>query len=132
MCQKFPFTVFIWAYLLFKFVTPVICDSCQNAFETFQKILQTCQQPGRFHRGRRISEITTHFVFTKMECLDTSLRTAECASFEMKVTRPDHNGLKGLVCIINLRPENKSLELVGKRRGWIHVNVSSQELQEVS
>ena len=80
----------------------------------------------------RISEITTHFVFTKMECLDTSLRTAECASFEMKVTRPDHNGLKGLVCIINLRPENKSLELVGKRRGWIHVNVSSQELQEVS
>ena len=130
MCQKFPFTVFIWAYFLC--VTPVICDSCQNAFETFQKILQTRQQPGRFYRGRRISEITTHFVFTKMECLDTCLRTTECASFEVKVTRPDHNGSKEWVCVINLRPENKSLELVGKRSGWIHVNVSSQELEEVS
>ena len=129
MHQKLHFTaLFTWAYFLL--VVPLLCYSCQNHLESFQEIFQTRQQPGRYRRRTGLA-ISIQNVFTKMECLDTCLRTAQCASFDVKITRPDRNGLRYWNCVINRR-QQQSLGLAGKDSGWVHVRVSSHELQKVS
>ena len=119
---------FTRAFLLL--VVPLHSDSCRNDFESFQEIFQTRQQSGRIRRRIGLA-ISTQLVVTKMACLDACLRTVQCASFDVKITRPDKNGLRYWACKIN-RQEPKSLELVARESGWRHVNVSSWQLQEVS
>ncbi len=108
------------------------CRSCQNAPGNFQQILKRHQLSGRLmaHTGMKIFR---RFVFTKMECLDICLRTEECFSFDMQQTQST-DGTTFWFCVINRKVNSQGIVpvMAGHHKGWIHFNVSSQQLQEVS
>ncbi|KAL9964315.1 hypothetical protein ACROYT_G027939, partial [Oculina patagonica] len=106
---------------------------CQNFFGNFQEILQGRQQPGRFHRNTGM-KLSKQHVFTKTECLDICLRTAECGSFDMKQMQSNNTTKTFWVCIINRRVNSQGTipEVSRQSKPWIHFTVSSQDLQEVS
>lgn len=127
-------TASTWLFLIL--VAPVHCQFCQNAFGNFQEILQTRQLAGRSHKTTKMV-ISKQRVITKMECLDICLRTEECGSFDMNLKN------KFWICLIivsrglinrRVNPQDTIPELVkqGSSKGWLHFNVSSQELHEVS
>ena len=121
-------TASIWLFLIL--VTSLRCQVCRNAIANLQEILQTRQIAGRFNKNTKML-ISRQHVVTKMGCLDNCLRTAECGSFDMKKNK------KYWLCLINRRleyGEDKIPRLVksDSSKGWIHFNVGSQELQEVS
>lgn len=115
-------------------VLPLSSQMCQNVFGDYQEILQSRQEPGKFrpNAGMRLFK---QCVFTKMQCLDICLRTAECGSFDMKQRYSKDNTTILWSCIINRRvhPQRNVSELALKNKSaWMHFNVSSKELQEVS
>ena len=103
------------------------CKSCQSAFGNFQEILQTRQQAGRFQKNSEM-KLSRQPVFTKMECLDICLRTENCGSFGLR-RKPEY-----WMCLIyrRLNSHGNTPKLIRKYNEWMHVNVSSQELQKVS
>lgn len=107
----------------------LLCDSCQNAFGSFQEILQNRQQAGRFSRNDALS-LSRKRVFTKMECLDFCLRNAACDFFELRKVVGLNKKRKRGICIPKKRLSS-SHKLV-KVRKWIHFNVNSQYLHQVS
>lgn len=128
MQQKLQFTAVCTGAYFLLFV-PLPCYSWQNHFESFQDVFRTREQLGRFPSSLAISN---HKVVTKMECLDTCLRSPYSASFQMKKRSSGSRRGRYWPCIIN-RQESQMLELKGQdRTKWIHFNVSSQELQQVS
>lgn len=119
------FTVFVIPFVL---KIPLLCGSCQSAFGSFQDILQNYQQPGRFPRDEAFTH-TRKVVFTKMECLDFCLRNETCDFFELKIKKKRQYW----ICVIKARLTSSyvvtKLVKVGK---WIHFNVSSHYLHQVS
>lgn len=108
------------------------CESCQNSFATFQQILQTRQQYGRAVPHTTI-KLLKQRVLSKMECLDICLRNSLCHGFQIR-QKTSNNTAKDWICIINRRANSTEVKLA-KGNGlnhWIHFNVSSRELQEVS
>lgn len=121
------FTVFVIPFVL---KIPLLCGSCQSAFGSFQDILQNYQQAGRFPRDEA-SILSRKRVYTKMECLDFCLRNETCDFFELRqVLRKES---QYWICIINTRLTSSYIvtKLV-KGRKWIHFNVSSHYLHQVS
>ncbi|XP_078380767.1 uncharacterized protein LOC144663632 [Oculina patagonica] len=78
-------------------------------------------------------KLSKQHVFTKMECLDICLRTAECGSFDMKRSLSKNTTKTFWVCIINRRVNSQGTipEVSRQSKAWIHFNISSQDLQEV-
>ena len=120
------------AAVVLIFVVPLRCHPCQNASGSFQEILQRRQLPGRF-LPRTGMVLSRQSVFTKMECLDICLRTAECGAFDMKQTHSKNNTMTFWICIINRRVNSQGTkpERTGQHKGWMHFSVSSQDLQKV-
>lgn len=114
-------------------VLPLSSQMCRNVFGDYQEILQSRQEPGKFrpNAGMRLFK---QRVFTKMQCFDICLRTAECGSFDMKQRHSKDNTTILWSCIINRRvhPQGNVSELaLINKKTWIHFNVSSKDLQEV-
>lgn len=111
----------------------LLCESCQNSFITFQKILQTRQQYGV--RTLPCTRLLKKRVLSKMECLDICLRNPLCYGFKMKHKTWNNTAKrKHWICKINGRMNSTEVKLV-KSTGssqWIHFNVSSRELHQVS
>ena len=110
----------------------LLCESCQNSFVTFEQILQTRQQYGRSLPNASMKLLKKR-VLSKMECLDICLRNPPCHGFQMR-HKTSNNTAKHWICQINRRINSIEVKLV-KRSGsnhWIHFNVSSRELQQVS
>lgn len=109
----------------------LLCESCQNSF---QQILQTRQQYGA--RTLPCTRLLRKRVISKMECLDICLRNPLCYGFQMK--HKIWNGTakrKHWICKINRRMNSTEVKLVkssSESSHWIHFNVSSRELQQVS
>lgn len=122
---------------LLKFITGVLlilvlsicCESCQNGYGKFQEILQRSQQPGRFKPKYNMT-LFQQTVYTKVECLDICLRTAECGSFDVRQRDLNNARKKSWICVINLK--SQVLMPDDKAKGWIHFSLSSQDLQKVS
>jgi len=122
---------------LLKFITGVLlilvlsicCESCQNGNGKFQEMLQRKQQPGRLKPNDNM-KLFEQRVYTKIECLDICLRTAECGSFDVKQKDLRNARKKSWICVINLK--SQVLRLVDRDNGWIHFSLSSQDLQKVS
>ncbi|KAL9964320.1 hypothetical protein ACROYT_G027947 [Oculina patagonica] len=108
------------------------CQACQNAFENFHEILQRQQQPGRLTPSTEI-KLSRQPVFTKLECLDICLRTAECGSFDVKQGHSKNGTRTFWACVINRQVNSQGTmpEMIGQNKGWIHFSVSSQDLQEI-
>lgn len=111
----------------------LLCESCQNSFITFQQILQTRQQYGV--RTLPCTRLLKKRVLSKMECLDICLRNPLCYGFHMKHKTWNNTAKrKHWICKINGRMNSTEVKLV-KSTGssqWIHFNVSSRELHQVS
>ena len=110
----------------------LLCESCQNSFVTFEQILQTRQQYGRSLPNASVKLLKKR-VLSKMECLDICLRNPTCHGFQMR-HKTSNNTAKHWICQINWRINSTEVKQA-KRRGsnhWIHFNVSSRELQQVS
>ena len=128
-----PYSARALTVVFFVLTFHLLCESCQNSFVTFQKILQTRQQYGRIpNAGMRLSKKR---VLSKMECLDVCLRHPLCYGFQMR-HRPLNNNAKHWVCKINQRINSTEAKVV-KSSGsnhvhWIYFNVSARELQQVS
>ena len=110
----------------------LLCESCQNSFVTFEQILQTRQQYGRSLPNASVKLLKKR-VLSKMECLDICLRNPTCHGFQMR-HKTSNNTAKHWICQINWRINSTEVKQA-KRSGsnhWIHFNVSSRELQQVS
>ena len=116
---------FTTGVLVISVSSSVFCESCENTFGNFQ------QQPGRFEPKLKLFR---QQVFTRMECLDICLRTAECGSYDVKQTYLDNPRKPFWTCVINRRVKDEGLTslLRDKQKGWTHFSVSSQDLQKVS
>ena len=110
----------------------LLCESCQNSFATFQRILQTRQQYGRSPSNESM-KLSKKRVLSKMECLDICLRNPLCSGFQMR-HKPSNNTSKHWICRLNRRINSTEMKLVkcSGSNHWIHFNVSSRELQQVS
>ena len=129
LCFTAVFTVFVIPFVL---KIPLLCCSSQSAFGSFQDILQNYQQAGRFPRDEALTHIRK-VVFTKMECLDFCLRNETCDFFELRQVLRLKKKRQYWICIIQTRLT--SSYIVGKLvkvRKWIHFNVSSHDLHQVS
>lgn len=132
-CKMFKlhrFTVFAICMVRFVFEIPLFCDSCQNSFVSFEEILQRRQQTGKFPRDAALTLLRKR-VFTNMECLDVCLRNTMCDFFEIKHVVA-LNSTRKWVCAIKRREISMDAELIKSASGWIHFNVSSHELHQVS
>ena len=128
--SKLYFAVFFVISFILKIA--LLCDSCQNAFESFQEILQNRQQAGRFSRNDALS-LSRKRVFTNMECLDFCLRNAACDFFELRQVVGINKKRKRGICILKKRLSSSHIDTkLVKVRKWIHFNVSSQYLHQVS
>lgn len=106
---------------------------CESRVATFQQILKTRQQDGRLLKNETM-KLSKRRVFTKMECLDVCLRNPLCGSFQMKLKVSDDTTYEWICQIVRQRVNSTEAtppRRVGSNR-WIHFNVSSYELQEVS
>lgn len=132
--SKLYFTAVLTVFVIpFVLKIPLLCGSCQSAFGSFQDILQNYQQSGRFPRDEAFTH-TRKVVFTKMECLDFCLRNETCDFFELRqVLRLKKKKRQYWICIIKTRLTSSYIvtKLV-KVRKWIHFNVSSDYLHQVS
>ena len=129
-------TLFCGSFLIFAF--PRGCQTsaamCHDAIKNFQDILESRRQPGRFEADGSM-KLFRRTVFTKMQCLDICLRSSHCGSFDMKQTQSENGTKRSWICVINRRVNFEGTvldDLTGKNTGWIHFQVTSQELQEVS
>lgn len=120
------FTVFVVSFVL---KIPLLCDSCQNDFGSYQEMLENRQQVGKFPRDAA-SELSRKWVISNMECLDICLRNAACDFFELKQLVRVKKWRRYWVCAIKRRINSIDTKLVYSRR-WIHFNVSSHYLHEV-
>ena len=125
--SKLYFAAVVISFLL---KIPLLCGSCQSAFGSVQEILQNYQQAGRFPEALRLSRKR---VFTKMECLDFCLRNEKCHFFELRQVVRLNKKKKHWICAIRKRPTSSYIDtkLVNVRK-WIHFNVSSHYLHQVS
>ena len=123
------FTVFVIPFVL---KIPLLCSSCHGAFGSFQEILQNYQQGGRFPRDE-VLRLSRKRVFTKMECLDSCLRNEMCDFFELRQVLSLKKKRRYWICVIQKRRTSRtSSKLVEVRKPWIHFNVSSHYLRQVS
>lgn len=130
--SKLYFTAVLTVFVIpFVLKIPLLCGSCQSAFGSFQDILQNYQQSGRFPRDEAFTH-TRKVVFTKMECLDFCLRNETCDFFELRQVYLKKKR-QYWICIIKTRLTSSYIvtKLV-KVRKWIHFNVSSDYLHQVS
>jgi len=123
------YTVFVISFVL---KIPLLSGSCERAFGSFQEILQDYQQAGRLPRDEALG-LSKKRVFTKMECLDFCLRNDSCDFFELKQVFRLNKKRRRWICEIKrrLRSGYMDTKLV-KVTKWIHFNVSSHDLQQVS
>lgn len=123
------FTVFVISFVL---KIPLLCDSCQSVFGSFQEILRNRQQAGRFPQDAAL-RLSRKRVFTNMECLDFCLRNVACDFFELRQIVRLNKTRKHWVCAIKRRLTCSSVDtkLVQVKK-WIHFNMSSHYLHEVS
>lgn len=126
--MKLHFAIFS-TMMCFAFTILLLCESCQDPFETFQQILTSRQQHGRL-RPNETMKLSKERVFTKMECLDFCLRNPLCYSFQMK-HKVSGGTKKYWICQTVIGQHSTPPRSTGFKR-WIHFNVSSYELQEVS
>ena len=110
---------------------PVLCVPCPTAFGSFQVILQKRQKAGKIHRDAALTLLRKR-TFSNMECLDGCLRNAMCDFFELKYSVKLNSTRGHWICVIKRRENSMYTPLVQRASGWIHFNVSSQDLQEVS
>lgn len=126
------FTVFVIPFVL---KIPLLCGSCQSACGSFQEILQDYQQAGRFPR-HEVLRLSRKRLFTKMECLDFCLRNEMCDFFELRQVLSLKKKRQYWICVIQKRLTSRtsgtSSKLVKVRKPWIHFNVSSHYLRQVS
>ena len=100
--------------------------SCQNAF---QSILNSHQRSGKFPRTNATKLLGAH-VISKIQCLDLCLRNTKCDFFDMKKTNAK-NSTRPWICSVKQRVSAQDTELVPSKV-WLHFNISSHNLQEVS
>ena len=131
--SKLYFTAVLTVFVIpFVLKIPLLCGSCQSAFGSFQEILQNYQQAGRFPRDE-VLKLSRERVFTKMECLDFCLRNEMCDFFELRQVLSLKKKRQYWICVIQKRLTNStSTKLVRVGRPWIHFNVSSHYLHQVS
>ena len=131
--SKLYFAAILSVFLIsFVMKIPSLCGSCQSAFGSFQEILQNRQQAGRFPRNKALS-LSRKRVFTNMECLDFCLRNAACDFFELRQVLRLNKKRKPWICAIKRRLSSSNIDAkLPKVRKWIHFNVSSLHLHQVS
>ena len=121
-------------YLPFLILAISLCcgKPCQNTLDKFQDFLQSRQQAGRFHPNAGMF-LYRKIVFTKMECVDNCLRTAQCGSFEVRPVRNRNSTQMALLCAINkaVTSQNEMSLFMSQLRRSLTFNVSAQELEEV-
>ena len=123
------FTVFL---ISFVWKIPLLSGSCESTFGSFQEILQNYQQAGRLLRDKAL-KLSRKRVITKMECLDVCLRNDSCDFFELKQVFRLDKKRKRWICAIRRRITSDYIDTkLVKVTKWIHFNVSSHDLHQVS
>lgn len=98
--------------------------SCsEGEFAEFEKIV--LMQTLKGHRlAAKEADFFDHDVFSKLQCLDLCLRTEDCASVDFKETCPRN------ICRINRATKSRMRFL--EDENWSHLNISAQDLGQVS